>query len=379
MPGAEKIGEAFVEFGARTGTLKKNLDTAQSMTGKAVGEMSKLMKSLSLTVGLGGGIAGIGGKGIKEFAGLEDAMNDIRQALGRFGEADVEGEMKRIQGAIDKVQGKYPGISQKEAWGMAREWTVSGLPTKDIGDWLKVAIGFSGQFNRSLEDVIGTITDIAYHGGALEKLKVPISNIETVTSQLNATRVMGLKLFAAEQQKLLSVSGRWKVLSSTISDAVETLGKWIAGSVGIKTTEKNARAIGDAASKAAEGISGMSAAERERRRTFGVPGAMILSEREIRKRAMGAPSGVMGPPAHLAPGGRGGLSPEQRPFQFSYTKYDRTIGHIGLTLLDIHNTLRRAFEEGPDTGPGTMWGGWQGQNPQPPMRIYTDTPYTEGE
>lgn len=309
MAGAEKIGEAFVEMGAKLDPLKKDFDSAKGLTNSTIAEMGKTASRFSLGLGAKLGIpASVGAlatKSIQDFAGLEDSINDLRVRLAQMG-LDGDTEIGKLRISAKNLQQEFRAISLAEFFGAARQFAESGVSLDNFDEKMRAVIGHSGQLNLSLEDVVGRMIAIRQQGAAaVTALKVPIAPDYPAQEQFNAALKQGLQLFESEKAKLDSLRGRWEKIKATVSDYVTILGAAIGHATKLGTTPEAAKGISGAAERAASDITGKTPAQRAKRRGMtGLPFADVLSDEELAG-PMRPTTGFTGPPVPIPQPGAG--------------------------------------------------------------------------
>jgi hypothetical protein len=309
MAGAEKIGEAFVEMGAKLDPLKKDFDTAKGLTNSTIAEMGKTASRFSLglgaKLGMPASVAALATKGVESFSAFEDSVNDLRVRFAEMG-LDADKELKKLWESTHRLTREYEAISMREIFGAAQQFAEAGVALDDFDSMINAVIGHSGQLNLSLEDVVGRMIAIRQQGAAaVTSLKVPIAPDYPAQEQFNAALQHGNELFETERLKLQSLKGVIQSWTSVLSDAWTALGKFVGGITGLRTTPETAKAISEAAGAAALSRTGKTPAQRAKRRSMtGLPFADVLTDEELAAPARPT-TGFIGPPAPIPQPGAG--------------------------------------------------------------------------
>jgi hypothetical protein len=288
MAGAEKIGEAFVEFGGKKDTLAQDLKDAKRMTNTAFAEMGQMASRVS--AGFVGAAAAVGAptswlamayKAVTDFMGLEDSVNDLRVSLTRMGE-DGDAGVRKVLDTAHELQTEFRGISLVEVFGIARNLAQAGVPLDDLDAKLRAIIGHAGQLNMSFEEVTQRLIDIRQKGGsAVDLLKVPVAPGIPAGEQFAQSIAQGVALFPTAKARLDSLEGRWNIFKASFEDVFTVLGAWSTTMTGLSPGLKAPEGLGAAAEGAAKVMTGKTAAQRKRRKGFTSGAAGVLREEDL--------------------------------------------------------------------------------------------------
>lgn len=322
MAGAEKIGEAFVEMGAKLAPLKKDFDTAKSMTGGAIAEMGKMTSRFAIGLagkaGLVGGAVALATKSVTEFAGVEMSLATVMQEMARRGE-DVDAVMAQLAEGFKEVKTEFragalgAGISTRELSNLAKAFLLSGIGVEDFASKARAAIFHSDRLGISLEETAKRMVQVYEGAPAVTTFRLPVSPELPAPMQFAEVLESGQDISAATI-KLKTMSGAWRRFSRLTSDFFALLGAGIGVATPLALGEKDFAKLKTTTQRDAARLSGKTAAERRARMM--TPGSSVrdvLTDEELTAPAR-ARTGLMGPPAPIPQPGAGpageGLGPK---------------------------------------------------------------------
>lgn len=291
MPGAEQIGEAFIELGAKKGGLRKDLDDAKRMTSSTFNEMGKMSDRVGSSLLQFGkaavGAAGIGGgfattvKGLQAGADAQGVVMDQIAKLGeKFGGPEGIRQLNELHAVIEEVnkatQHSIPVLTLQRTALLLLQNSIK--PTVNL---FKSLIGHSGQLNTSLEETAQRFVAVRQTGApAIDLFKVPTAPQAPGDVQAQAVQAAGLKRFDAYIAKLNSLPGLLKKTSALISNLWARFGLGLGVLTGKAPDEKDLLNIAEAASGAQRFLG--KTAEQSAKRAFFKPGTgQMLSDEEI--------------------------------------------------------------------------------------------------
>jgi len=309
MPGAEKIGEAFVEFGGKKDALRKDLNDAKRMTNSAFSEMGKMSDRLGsslLQVGkVAAGAVGAGSigaaitTGLSAGADLQDAVQDMISELARgFGADQALPELQKVHDQIEAIKTATKGaFSTREIQRVVRIFQEAGVPLDNLTELVKALVGHSGQLNIALEETARRYAAVAQKGAdAVDLFKAPISPGIPALAQAAAVRDIGLERFPAEIAKLDSLTGLLKQTSAIISNVAGRFGLGIGVLLGKSPSMDELQNIADAAAQARRAETAKTSEEIARRRLLKPGQGGILTDEELRQRGQRFMNKTFGPP-----------------------------------------------------------------------------------
>ncbi len=298
MPGAEQIGEAFVELGAKKGQLKKDLDDAKRMVNNAfaqMGKMSDRMGSSLLKFGkAAGAAAGVGGGFATTVKGLQagaDAQQVVMDQIAKFGEKfggpKAVRQLKELRIVIEEVnkasEHSIPILTlQRTAFFLLQN---SIKPTVPL---MKSLIGHTSQLKIGLEEAARRYAAVWFgEAPALKTFLVPSAPQAGGVVQARDVEVAGLKRFEAYVAKLDSLPGLLKKIGAVKSNLWGRFGLGLGILTGKSPDEKGLLDIAEAAS-GAERFQGKSDAARAKRGWYKPGTGQILSDEEIEEEELSA-------------------------------------------------------------------------------------------